>query len=61
MRRLLQILLGLLVIVVAVYSAGMIAGNRNKKRPTPKKVVKTVFIDTVKTGQFPLLFQQTEI
>ena len=55
MRRLLQILLGLLVIVVAVYSAGMIAGNRNKKRPTPKKVVKTVFIDTVKNGTVPII------
>ncbi len=55
MRRLLQILLGALVIVVAVYSAGKIAGNRNKKRPTPKKVVKTVFIDTVKNETIPIV------
>ena len=55
MRRLLQILLGALVIVVAVYLAGKIAGNRNKKRPTPKKVVKTVFIDTVKNETIPII------
>lgn len=55
MRRLIQAILAVLVVFIAIYLAGMIAGSRTKKRPTPKKVVKTVFIDTVKNSTIPII------
>jgi len=50
MRKIILYLLGVLLIVGAYFLSQIIADNQKKKRPTPAKVVKTVFIDTVKNS-----------
>ena len=50
MRKIILSLLGVLLIVGAYFISQSIANNEKKKRPTPAKVVKTVFTDTVKNS-----------
>ncbi|WP_400077060.1 efflux RND transporter periplasmic adaptor subunit [Winogradskyella sp. R77965] len=50
MRKIILSLLGVLLIVAAYFVSQSIANNEKKKRPTPAKVVKTVFTDTVKNS-----------
>lgn len=51
MRKIiLSILLGLVIIGGSFYGAKLIADSKVNRRPIPKKVVKTVFIDTVQNG-----------
>jgi len=50
MRKIILSLLGVLLIVGAYFVSQSIANNEKKKRPTPAKVVKTVFTDTVKNS-----------
>lgn len=47
MRKIILFLLGVLVIIGAYFASKSIANSKNRKRPTPEKVVKTVFTDTV--------------
>ncbi len=47
MRKIILALLGVLLIVGAYFGSNYIANTKKKKRPTPSKVVKTVFTDTV--------------
>lgn len=47
MRKIILTILGVLLIVGAYFGSTYIANNKKKKRPTPAKVVKTVFTDTV--------------
>lgn len=56
MRRLIiSALIGSLVIIASLYFAGIIAGNKSNGRPKPERMVKTVFVDTVKNGIVPIL------
>jgi len=47
MRKIILFLLGVILIVGAYFVSQSIANSKNRKRPTPEKVVKTVFTDTV--------------
>ncbi|WP_296311998.1 efflux RND transporter periplasmic adaptor subunit [Winogradskyella sp. UBA3174] len=48
MRKIILSILGILLIVGAYLGSKYIADTKKEKRPTPAKVVKTVFTDTVK-------------
>ncbi|MFD2725345.1 efflux RND transporter periplasmic adaptor subunit [Hyunsoonleella rubra] len=50
MRNIILSLLGVILIIGAVFIGNSIAENKKKRRPVPKKVVKTVFTDTVQNG-----------
>lgn len=50
MRNFILAIIGLLLIVGAFFLGYLIIENKNKKRPVPPKVIKTVFVDTVKNG-----------
>lgn len=51
MRKvLISTITGVLVIVVSVFLAKYIINSKENRRPRAKKVVKTVFVDTVKNG-----------
>ncbi|KPM32615.1 RND family efflux transporter MFP subunit [Croceitalea dokdonensis DOKDO 023] len=51
MRKLiLSIVIGVLVLGASFYGAKLIIDSKENRRPQPKKVVKTVFVDTVKNG-----------
>lgn len=47
-RKIVLALLGVLLILAAVYMANVIIESKFTPRPVPNKVVKTVFVDTVK-------------
>jgi len=55
MRKTILFILGILFVVAAYFGTQKIIDSRNKKRPTPKKVVKTVFVDTVKNTSVPIM------
>lgn len=46
---------GVVIIFVSLWLAGVIAGSKDNKRPTAPKVVKTVFVDTVQNGTVPIV------
>ncbi|RCT55470.1 efflux RND transporter periplasmic adaptor subunit [Winogradskyella sp. KYW1333] len=50
MRKIILSLLGVLLIVGAYFLGQIIIEKNNRKRPTPEKVIKTVFIDTVQNS-----------
>lgn len=50
MRKIILYVIGLLIIIGAYFASQSIANNEKKKRPTPAKVVKTVFTDTVQNS-----------
>jgi len=54
MRKVILSVLGLLLIVAAYFASQAIIANNQKERPKPKKVVKTVFVDTVQNGNVPI-------
>lgn len=41
--------------MASLYFAGLIAGSKDNKRPPSQKVVKTVFVDTVKNTTIPIM------
>tara|TARA_B100000787_G_scaffold170308_1_gene166110 strand:- start:21636 stop:22784 length:1149 start_codon:yes stop_codon:yes gene_type:complete len=55
MRKLILAALGILLIVASIYGSKMIINSKNKTRKTTSKVVKTVFIDTVKNTIIPII------
>ena len=55
MRKLILAALGILLIVASIYGSKMIINSKNKTRKTTSKVVKTVFIDTVKNTTIPII------
>jgi len=56
-RRILLSVLGVVLIVLALWAAyGLISGNK-RQRPKPKKIVKTVFVDTVQNGLIPITIE----
>ena len=55
MRKIILTVLGVLLLVGAYFASNYIAKNKNKKRPTPEKVVKTVFTDTVENSTIQIV------
>ena len=54
MRQVISFVLGALIIAGSLYGAKMIADSKENKRPPAKKVVKTVFVDTIANGLVPI-------
>ncbi len=51
MRKIIiSVLLGFVVIGGSIYLANLIVNSKENRKPQPKKVVKTVFVDTVKNS-----------
>ena len=55
MRKLILVILGVLFISGAIYGAKMIINSKSKPRKAPSKVIKTVFVDTVKNTSIPII------
>jgi hypothetical protein len=55
MRKIILSILGILIMVASVYGAMMIVNSKKQARPTPDKVMKTVFVDTVKNGKVSII------
>ena len=55
MRKLISILLGLALIVGAIFISKKIIANKKKPKPKVEKIVKTVFINTVKNKEIPII------
>lgn len=54
MRKIILSLLGVVLIVASFFLAKTIIDSNQRKRPAPKKIVKTVFVDTVKNSTVPI-------
>jgi len=54
MRKVILSVLGLLLIVGAFFASRVIVESNQRVKPKPQKVVKTVFVDTVKNGIVPI-------
>ncbi|MBQ4820775.1 HlyD family efflux transporter periplasmic adaptor subunit [Aquimarina sp. MMG016] len=54
MRNVILSILGLLLIVGAIFGAKMIIDSNTKQKPKPVKEVKTVFVDTIKNATIPI-------
>ncbi len=54
MRKIILSVLGLLLIVGAAFLAKKIIDSKTRPKPRPAKVVKTVFVDTVKNKTIPI-------
>lgn len=54
MRKVILSILGLLLIAGAYFASNVIVSSNQRVRPKPKKVIKTVFVDTVKNGVVPI-------
>ena len=55
MRKIILSIIGVFIIVASVYGAMMIVKSKNRTRPRPAKVVKTVFVDTVQNQVVPIV------
>ncbi|MEM8508019.1 MAG: HlyD family efflux transporter periplasmic adaptor subunit [Bacteroidota bacterium] len=56
MRKIiLSVVFGILIIAAAFFGATLIANSKKDRRPQPRKVVKTVFVDTVNNGVVPIM------
>lgn len=53
-RKVVLSILGLLLIIVSVFAARAIINSKFTPKPKPQKIVKTVFVDTVKNGEVPI-------
>lgn len=54
MRRIVLIVLGLITLAFAAWLAYYLIESNNRPTPKPQKIVKTVFVDTVKNGNVPI-------
>ena len=55
MRKIILSVLGVLLILLAFYLANFISQNKKRQRPVAAKVIKTVFVDTVKNGTVKII------
>ncbi|UJH66344.1 efflux RND transporter periplasmic adaptor subunit [Allomuricauda sp. SCSIO 65647] len=56
MRKvIISVLAGVVIIGASIFGARFIANSKKDRRPKPQKVVKTVFVDTVKNGLVPII------
>ena len=54
-RKIVLSVLGILLIVLSIYAAQAIISSRTTPTPRPSKVVKTVFVDTVRNTSIPIV------
>ncbi|TVZ52139.1 efflux RND transporter periplasmic adaptor subunit [Dokdonia sp. Hel_I_53] len=54
MRKVILSVVGLILIIGAYFASQAIIASNQKERPKPKKVIKTVFVDTVNNGIVPI-------
>ena len=54
-KKIISVLAGIFIIVGSIVAAKYIINNKKNRRPIPKKVVKTVFVDTVKNNIVPII------
>ncbi|MBL4663322.1 MAG: HlyD family efflux transporter periplasmic adaptor subunit [Flavobacteriaceae bacterium] len=54
MRKVILSMLGILLITGAFFASKAIVAGNQRVRPKPKKVIKTVFVDTVTNGTVPI-------
>lgn len=57
MRQIILIIIGIVLIGGGVFLAKSLIANKNKPKPIAPKVVKTVFLDTVKNTTIPLVIK----
>lgn len=57
MRKFILAILGILLIVGAFFAAKALIASKNKPKPKIEKVMKTVFIDTVRNGIVPIIIK----
>jgi multidrug efflux pump subunit AcrA (membrane-fusion protein) len=57
MRKIILSVLGVLLLVLAVMAARAIISGNQRQRPKPQKIVKTVFVDTVRNATIPVMIQ----
>lgn len=55
MRKLILAILGLLLVGASIFGAKVIIDNKNKEKPVSEKVVKSVFVETVKNNTVPII------
>lgn len=55
MRKLILAVVGVFLIIASVFLSKKIIDSKNRTRPVPKKVVKTVFVETVKNKTIPIV------
>ena len=55
LRKVILSILGVALIVIALMYAKQLIANKNKPKPVPAKVVKTVFVDTVQNSTIPIV------
>lgn len=55
MRKIILSLLGILLVIAAIYGAKVIIDSNTVERPTLKKITKTVFIDIVENKTVPIV------
>lgn len=55
MRNIILSILGVLLIAGALYFGKIIASDKDKKKPVPKKIVKTIYTDTVQNSTVPII------
>ncbi|AXG68856.1 toluene efflux pump periplasmic linker protein TtgA [Kordia sp. SMS9] len=55
MRNIILSILGVVLIAGALYFGNMIASGKEKRKPIPKKVVKTIYTDTVQNKVIPII------
>jgi multidrug efflux pump subunit AcrA (membrane-fusion protein) len=55
MRKIINAILGILLMVGAFFAAKALIASKNRPRPRIDKVVKTVFVDTVTNGKVPIV------
>ncbi|WP_340199961.1 efflux RND transporter periplasmic adaptor subunit [Ascidiimonas sp. W6] len=57
MRKIINAILGILLIVGAIFAAKALIASKKKPKPRIDKVMKTVFIDTVNNGTIPIIIK----
>ncbi|SNR33685.1 efflux RND transporter periplasmic adaptor subunit [Lutibacter flavus] len=55
MRKIITIILAVVLVAGSIFFAKYLIDNKNKPKPKFEKIVKTVFIDTVKNTSIPLI------
>ena len=55
MRKTILAILGVVLIIASFFFANKLINSKNKVKPVPQKIVKTVFVDTVKNSTVPIV------
>ncbi|WP_439153413.1 efflux RND transporter periplasmic adaptor subunit [Winogradskyella sp.] len=55
LRKIILSVLGIALVISAVLYSKQLIANKNKAKPVPAKVIKTVFVDTVKNSTIPIV------